>query len=69
VTTMQVEQSCCILSQIFLLKRHDWVQFLFCNNSCVSSITIQELHLYNPEYVRRPHIVVLNKLDIPEVTN
>lgn len=26
----------------------------------------EELHLYNPEYVRRPHIVVLNKLDLPE---
>lgn len=30
------------------------------------SILREELHLYNPEYVRRPHIVVLNKLDIPE---
>ncbi|KAG0627550.1 hypothetical protein M758_2G210000 [Ceratodon purpureus] len=30
------------------------------------SILREELHLYNPEYVRRPHIVVLNKLDISE---
>ncbi len=26
----------------------------------------EELHLYNPDYVKRPHIVVLNKLDLPE---
>lgn len=30
-------------------------------------LIMQELHLYNPEYTRRPHVVVLNKLDIPEV--
>lgn len=26
----------------------------------------EELLMYNPDYLRRPHIVVLNKLDIPE---
>lgn len=30
------------------------------------SVLREELHLYNPEYVRRPHIVVLNKIDLPE---
>lgn len=30
------------------------------------SILREELHLYNPEYVRRPHIVILNKIDLPE---
>uniref|UniRef100_A0A0C9S108 TSA: Wollemia nobilis Ref_Wollemi_Transcript_28347_1970 transcribed RNA sequence n=1 Tax=Wollemia nobilis TaxID=56998 RepID=A0A0C9S108_9CONI len=26
----------------------------------------EELHMYNPAYVERPHMVVLNKLDLPE---
>ncbi|KAI5062245.1 hypothetical protein GOP47_0022784 [Adiantum capillus-veneris] len=26
----------------------------------------EELQMYNPDYLERPHIVVLNKLDIPE---
>ncbi|KAI4336834.1 hypothetical protein L6164_015314 [Bauhinia variegata] len=28
----------------------------------------EELRMYNPEYLERPYIVVLNKIDIPEVT-
>lgn len=28
---------------------------------------LQELRMYNPEYLERPYIVVLNKIDIPEV--
>lgn len=26
----------------------------------------EELRMYNPEYIRRPHIVVLNKIDLPQ---
>lgn len=29
-------------------------------------VLCEELHLYNPDYLHRPHVVVLNKLDIPE---
>ncbi|KAI5081640.1 hypothetical protein GOP47_0001383 [Adiantum capillus-veneris] len=29
-------------------------------------ILCEELQMYNPDYLERPHIVVLNKLDIPE---
>lgn len=30
------------------------------------TVLCEELHLYNPDYLDRPHIVVLNKLDIPK---
>lgn len=29
-------------------------------------VLCEELHMYNPDYLDRPHIVVLNKVDIPE---
>jgi len=29
----------------------------------------EELRMYNPEYLERPYIVVLNKIDIPEATD
>lgn len=28
---------------------------------------VQELRMYNPNYLQRPYIVVLNKIDVPEV--
>ena len=39
--------------------------------SCLCSLhgnsVLQELRMYNPEYLERPYIVVLNKIDLPEV--
>ncbi|KAL6960245.1 hypothetical protein U1Q18_044338 [Sarracenia purpurea var. burkii] len=32
----------------------------------VYEFCLQELRMYNPEYLERPYIVVLNKIDIPE---
>ncbi|KAJ0750862.1 putative P-loop containing nucleoside triphosphate hydrolase [Helianthus annuus] len=29
----------------------------------------EELRMYNPEYLERPYVVVLNKIDIPEAMN
>lgn len=28
---------------------------------------LQELRMYNPNYLERPYVVVLNKTDLPEV--
>lgn len=28
---------------------------------------LQELRMYNPEYLDRPYVVILNKIDLPEV--
>lgn len=30
-------------------------------------LSLQELRMYNPKYLERPYIVVLNKIDLPEV--
>ncbi|KAJ6736325.1 DEVELOPMENTALLY REGULATED GTP-BINDING PROTEIN-RELATED [Salix viminalis] len=30
---------------------------------------LQELRMYNPEYLERPYVVVLNKIDLPEARN
>ncbi|KAK4782112.1 hypothetical protein SAY86_016214 [Trapa natans] len=32
-------------------------------------IVKEELRMYNPEYLERPYIVVLNKIDLPEASN
>lgn len=31
------------------------------------TLMLQELRMYNPDYLERLYIVVLNKIDIPEV--
>jgi len=36
-------------------------------HSLHSNSVLQELRMYNPEYLERPYIVVLNKIDLPEV--
>lgn len=28
---------------------------------------LQELRMYNPDYLERPYVVVLNKIDLPKV--
>lgn len=33
----------------------------------LSTMILQELRMYNPNYLERPYIVVLNKVDIPKV--
>jgi GTPase involved in cell partitioning and DNA repair len=33
----------------------------------MSNISLQELKMYNPQYLERPYVVVLNKIDLPKV--
>ncbi|KAL6894265.1 hypothetical protein ACP4OV_008363 [Aristida adscensionis] len=35
-------------------------------NSDMKSINLQELRMYNPQYLERPYVVVLNKIDLPK---
>ncbi|GJN23000.1 hypothetical protein PR202_gb10614 [Eleusine coracana subsp. coracana] len=32
----------------------------------ISNISLQELRMYNPQYLERPYVVVLNKIDLPK---
>ena len=36
-------------------------------NSDLACISLQELRMYNPQYLERPYVVVLNKIDLPKV--
>jgi GTPase involved in cell partitioning and DNA repair len=36
-------------------------------NDLLISIYLQELRMYNPKYLERPYVVVLNKIDLPKV--
>jgi len=35
-------------------------------NSDLECISLQELRMYNPQYLERPYVVVLNKIDLPK---
>lgn len=41
--------------------------FLFSIFYVLRAMIFQELRMYNPEYLERPYIVVLNKIDLPQV--
>ena len=42
--------------------------FLFEVIKLIQPVVLQELRMYNPEYLERPYVVVLNKIDLPEVS-
>lgn len=52
---------CCVLHWHFLSVAN----FFTAPSKLV--VNLQELRMYNPEYLERPYIVVLNKIDLPEV--
>lgn len=58
-----------MIRPVFLVVK-SFLSFLFLNPAhaprCNSSV-LQELRMYNPAYLERPYVVVLNKIDLPEV--
>ena len=59
---------------ICLFPAQKKIMSMFCFSSKVAvlndlliSICLQELRMYNPKYLERPYVVVLNKIDLPKV--
>lgn len=61
------------ISSLFVeVKIESFVYSLFTSqgavlNSDLTCIFLQELRMYNPQYLERPYVVVLNKIDLPKV--